>query len=74
MNTDNKSHDIVRAFAQCHGIADLALSEAGTAGLRLQLHRPRLIEDLRRFEGQGATPKRTTVQQMKRRLATGGVQ
>ena len=161
MNTENKSHDIVRACAQCHGIADLTLSEAGTAGLRLQdgvelylervadqgklflytfvgtlphepeerlaylehllhlhcleqgtrcgtlavdgltdavllqtalaeaelsmarleqaaqdllLHRPRLIEELRRFEGKGATPKRTTVQQMKRRLATGGVQ
>ena len=36
MNTQNKSNDIVRAFAQCHGIPNLALSDAGTAGLRLQ--------------------------------------
>lgn len=36
MHTKNKSNDIVRAFAQAHDIPSLALSEAGTAGVRLK--------------------------------------
>ena len=36
MITENKSAGIVRAFAQCHGIPNLALGNAGAAGVRLQ--------------------------------------
>lgn len=36
MSAANKANDIVRAFAQCHGIPNLSLGANGAAGVRLQ--------------------------------------
>ena len=78
MDTGNKSNDIVRAFAQCRGIPTLALklsvARLEQTAQELLLHRSRLIEDLRRFEGGRATPKRAATLQLNRRMAVGGVQ
>ena len=35
ISTENKANQIVRAFAQCHGIPHPVLGEAGAAGMRL---------------------------------------
>lgn len=53
MNGRNKSKEIVRAFAQRHGIPNLALSDAGAAGLRLKegvdLHLEQVAENEKLF-------------------------
>lgn len=161
MSAGNKTNDIIRTFAHCHGIPHLALDTAGTAGVRLKdgrelylecaaeqgklfiyailgnlpsapeermacmehmlslncleqgtlcgtlavdgltdtvllqaaiaeadlsvarleqaaqellLRRPRLMDDLRRFEGGRATSKKAAVPHLNRRLAVGGAQ
>lgn len=54
--------------------ADLSVARLEQAAQELLLHRPRLTDSLRRFEGGRATPEKMAGLQLNRRLAAGGAQ